>query len=98
LEVDDETQPITQTHGRNRRKTPQILRSRIGQKIFKTHKNKKTLQHNIGDESTQKHDYIDANQELTSDPRRSPYSLPHLIIGMKTRNYSWHTSTLEMQE
>jgi hypothetical protein len=37
------------------------------------------LQHNIGDELTQKHDYINANQEFTADPRRSPLSLPHLI-------------------
>jgi hypothetical protein len=37
------------------------------------------LQHNIGDELTQKHDYIDANQEFTADPRRSPPSLPHSI-------------------
>jgi hypothetical protein len=28
----------------------------------------KTLQHNIGDELTQKHDYIDANQEFTANP------------------------------
>jgi hypothetical protein len=37
------------------------------------------LQDNIGDELTQKHDYIDANQEFTADPWRSPPSLPHLI-------------------
>jgi hypothetical protein len=43
------------------------------------------MQHNIGDELTQKHDYIDANQEFTADPQMSPSSLPHLIIGMKTR-------------
>jgi hypothetical protein len=55
------------------------MRLRIGPKILKNHKNKKTLQHNIGDELTQKHDYIDANQEFTADPRRSPSSLPHLI-------------------
>jgi hypothetical protein len=41
LEVDDETQPSTQTHGRNRRKTLQIMRSRIGPKIFKTYENEK---------------------------------------------------------
>jgi hypothetical protein len=41
LEVDDETQPSTQTHGRNRRKTSQIMRSRIGPKILKNHKNGK---------------------------------------------------------
>jgi hypothetical protein len=33
----------------------------------------------LGDELTQKHNYIDANQEFTTDPRRSPPSLPHLI-------------------
>jgi hypothetical protein len=78
LEVGDETQPSTQTHGRNRGKTPQIMRSRIGPKYSKITK-MKTLQHNIVDELTQKHDYIDANQEFTADPRRSPPSLPHLI-------------------
>jgi hypothetical protein len=41
LEIDDETQPSTQTHGRNRRKTPQIMRSRIGSKILKNHENEK---------------------------------------------------------
>jgi hypothetical protein len=41
LEVDDETQPSTQTHIRNQRKTPQIMRSRIGPKILKNHKNVK---------------------------------------------------------
>jgi hypothetical protein len=41
LEVDDETQPSTQTHGRNRGKTPQIMRSRIGPKILKNHENEK---------------------------------------------------------
>jgi hypothetical protein len=43
------------------------------------------MQHNIGDELTQKHDYIDTNQEFTADPQRSLSSLPHLIIGMKNR-------------
>jgi hypothetical protein len=79
LEVDDETKPSTQTHGRNREKTPQIMRSRIGPKILKNHENEKTMQHNIVDELTQKHDYIDANQEFTADPWRSPPSFPHLI-------------------
>jgi hypothetical protein len=37
------------------------------------------MQHNIGDELTQKHGYIDANQEFTTDPWRSERSLPHLI-------------------
>jgi hypothetical protein len=41
LEIGDETQPSTQTHGRNQRKTPQIMRSRIGPKIFKTHEDEK---------------------------------------------------------
>jgi hypothetical protein len=52
LEVDDETQPSTQINERNQRKTPQIMRTRIGPKILKNHENKKTLQHNIGDELT----------------------------------------------
>jgi hypothetical protein len=50
----------------------------LGQKYSKITK-MKTLQHNIGDELTQKHDYIDTNQEFTANPRRSPSSLPHLI-------------------
>jgi hypothetical protein len=37
------------------------------------------LQHNIGNELTQTHDYIDANQEFIADPQRSPRSLPHLL-------------------
>jgi hypothetical protein len=63
----------------------------LGQKYSKLTKIK-TLQHNIGDKSTQKHVYIDANQEFTADPQRSPPSLPHLIIGMEMS--FWHTSTL----
>jgi hypothetical protein len=39
----------------------------------------KILQHNIGDELTQKHGYTDANQEFTTDPRRPPSSFPYLI-------------------
>jgi hypothetical protein len=42
-------------------KTPQIARSKIGQKIMKI----KTLQLKIGDDLTVKHGYIDANQEFT---------------------------------
>jgi hypothetical protein len=33
LEVNDEAHPSTQIHGRNQRKTPQILKSKIGPKI-----------------------------------------------------------------
>jgi hypothetical protein len=33
LEVDDEARPSTQNHGRNRRKTPQIVKLKIGPKI-----------------------------------------------------------------
>jgi hypothetical protein len=33
MEVDDEAHPSTQIHGRNRRKTSQIVRSKIGPKI-----------------------------------------------------------------
>jgi hypothetical protein len=33
MEVDDEARPITQIYGRNRRKTPQIVKSKIGPKI-----------------------------------------------------------------
>jgi hypothetical protein len=33
MEVDDEAHPITQIYGRNRRKTPQIVKSKIGPKI-----------------------------------------------------------------
>jgi hypothetical protein len=33
LEVDDEAHHSTQIHGRNQRKTPQIIKSKIGQKI-----------------------------------------------------------------
>jgi hypothetical protein len=33
LEVDDEAYPSIQIHGRNRRKIPQIVKSKIGPKI-----------------------------------------------------------------
>jgi hypothetical protein len=33
LEVDDEAHPSTQIYGRNQRKTPQITKSKIKQKI-----------------------------------------------------------------
>jgi hypothetical protein len=33
LEIDDEAHPSIQTHGRNRRKTPQIVGSKIRPKI-----------------------------------------------------------------
>jgi hypothetical protein len=33
LEVDDEAHPGTKIHGRNRRKTPQIAKSKIGPKV-----------------------------------------------------------------
>jgi hypothetical protein len=33
LEVDDEAHPSTQIHRRNQRKTPQIVKSKIGAKI-----------------------------------------------------------------
>jgi hypothetical protein len=33
LEVNDEAHPRTQIHGQNRRKTPQIMKSKIGAKI-----------------------------------------------------------------
>jgi hypothetical protein len=32
---------------------------------FKNHKNEKKIQHKIGDDLSQKHSYIDANQEFT---------------------------------
>jgi hypothetical protein len=33
LKVDDEARPSTQIHGRNQRKTPQIMRQKIGPKM-----------------------------------------------------------------
>jgi hypothetical protein len=35
MEVEDEAHPSTQIHGMNQRKTPQIMRSKIGPKIHK---------------------------------------------------------------
>jgi hypothetical protein len=40
--------------------------------------------------------FIEIKTKFTSDSRRSSSSLPHLIIRMKTRNHSCHTSTLEI--
>jgi hypothetical protein len=65
LEVDDQACPSSQTHGRNRRKTPPIARSKIGSKIPPKIMKMKILQHKIGDDLTQTHIYIDANQEFT---------------------------------
>jgi hypothetical protein len=89
LEVDDETQPSTQTHGRNKKNSSKHEIKNWAKNIQNSRK-WKILQHNIGDESTQKHDYIDANQEFTTDPRRSPPSLPHLIIEIKTKLFLAH--------
>jgi hypothetical protein len=57
LEVDDDAHPITEIHRMNQRKTPQIVKSKIGQKIPP-----KIM---VGDDSTQKDSYIDASQEFT---------------------------------
>jgi hypothetical protein len=65
LEVDDEAHPSTQTHGRNQRKTPQLVKSKFGPKNLQKSQKWKTLQRKIGDDSTQKDSYIDANQEFT---------------------------------
>jgi hypothetical protein len=62
LEVDDEARPNTQIHGRNQWKTPQITKSKIGEKYLWKCQKWKTLQLNKGDDSTQKDSYIDANQ------------------------------------
>jgi hypothetical protein len=63
--VDGVAHPSTQTHGRNWRKTLQIARTKIRPKVLWKSRKWKTLQHNIGDDLTQKHGYIDANQEFT---------------------------------
>jgi hypothetical protein len=65
LEVDDEACSTTQIQGMNRRKTPQIVTSKIGSKIHLNITKIKTLQLKIGDDLTQTHGYIDANQEFT---------------------------------
>jgi hypothetical protein len=55
------------------------------------------LQHNIGDELTQKHDYIDVNQEFTADPWRSPPSLPHLIGNENVFLAHFYTTNVRMK-
>jgi hypothetical protein len=50
----------------NRRKTPQIVTSKIGPKIPLNITKMKTLQLKMGDDLTQTHAYNDANQEFTS--------------------------------
>jgi hypothetical protein len=57
----------------------------------------KILQHNIGDELTQKHDYIDANQEFTADPRRSLPFLPHLIGNENVLLAHFYTTNARMK-
>jgi hypothetical protein len=65
LEVDDEAHTSTQTHGRNRRKNSSNHEIKKRAKILQKSWKWKTLQHNIGDDLTQKHNYIGANQEFT---------------------------------
>jgi hypothetical protein len=65
LEVDDEAHPSTQIHGRNRRKTPQIMKSKSGQKYLQKSQKWKILQIKIGYDSTPKDTYLDAKQEFT---------------------------------
>jgi hypothetical protein len=55
------------------------------------------LQHNIGDELTQKHDYIDANQEFTADLWRSLPSLPHLIENENVFLAHFYTTNARMK-
>jgi hypothetical protein len=43
MEVDEETHSSTQIHGRKRRKTPQIMRSKIGSKIHPKIMKKKNI-------------------------------------------------------
>jgi hypothetical protein len=43
MEVDDEDHPRTQIHRRNKRKTPQITRSKIGTQILLKIMKKKNL-------------------------------------------------------
>jgi hypothetical protein len=64
MEVDDEAHPSTQPHRRNRRKKILISRNRKSGKNTSENQ-KKTLQHVKGDDSIQKHSYIDVNQEFT---------------------------------
>jgi hypothetical protein len=45
----------------------------------------------------QKHDYIDANQELTADPRRSSPSLPHLIGNKNVFLAHFYTTNARMK-
>jgi hypothetical protein len=64
LEVDDEARPSTQIYGRNRRKTPIIVKTKIGPKIPL----KITKMENIAAQdrrySIQNDSYINANQEF----------------------------------
>jgi hypothetical protein len=43
MEAEDEAHPSTQIYGMNRRKTPQIMRSKIGQKILSKVLTKKNI-------------------------------------------------------
>jgi hypothetical protein len=74
LEVDDEAHPRIQVHGRNRRETHQITKSKIRPKIPPKISKMKNIELNKGDDSTQKDNYIDANQEFTmwKSPNHSP--------------------------
>jgi hypothetical protein len=58
---------------------------------------KEKLRSEVNTTQTQKNDlFIEIPIRCTADSQMSPPSFPHLSIGMKTRNYSWHTSTLKI--
>jgi hypothetical protein len=64
LEVDDEACPHTQSHGRNRRKTTQSARSKIGPKMHPKITKMENIAAQVEDDLTQTHRCIDANQEF----------------------------------
>jgi hypothetical protein len=92
LEVNDEAHSSTQIPGRNRRKTPQIVKSKNRAKnTYENHEKWKTLQLKIGEDLAQTHGCIDANQESTrceNQPnisplfRRSDISLTSLLSSL----------------
>jgi hypothetical protein len=54
-----------------------------------TNETKEKLRSKVNTTQTQKNDlFIEIPIRCTADSQRSPLSLPHLSIGMKTRNYS----------
>jgi hypothetical protein len=76
LEVDDEAHPNTQIHGRNQRKTHQIMKSKIGPKYLKNLKNEK---------------YCSSTKEMIPPKRTAVFMQIKGLQGVETTQKSSHS-------